>query len=369
VVVIIATNSAGSVNGTTTVSLGTLVTNASLQYSISDSITGSGGAQGIFSQTYVNTGNSTGITWQMGGFNSGSPTSPPTTYSTVVSGTTVYGPWVQINPTGNNLSLTQFQFWDYPDANGTGKSAPASITIAGSNNYSTWTTVYTISAASPYDYSLHTYNLTNIPFYTSYRFIFSTVNGNDAMYMKGINFTGYSNPASTGILSANTSLTYSISDSITGSTGAQSLFNQTYSNTGNSTGITWQMGGFNSGSPTSPPTTYSTVVSSTTVYGPWAQITLPSRYISLTQFQFWDYPDANGTGRSAPASITIAGSNNNSTWTTVYTISAASPYDYSLHTYNMSSIPYYKYIRFIFSTVNGNDAMYMKGILFSGYWL
>ena len=359
--IITATNAIGSVTGSTTVTLGTLVTNTTLLYSITEPGTNWGNAQNLFNQTYVGSGNS--YTWGSLGF-SGGPPSTNTTYSTTVSGVTVYGPWAQINPAGSNLSLTQFQFWDYPDGNGTGKSAPVSITLAGSNNNSTWTTITTISTATPYDYSMHTYNLTDIPSYTSIRFIFTSINGNDALYLKGINFTGYSNPVSTGTLTANSSLTYTITEPGTNWGNAQNLFNQTYVGSGNS--YTWGSLGF-SGGPPSTNTTYSTTVSGVTVYGPWAQINPAGSNLSLTQFQFWDYPDGNGTGKSAPVSITLAGSNNNSTWTTITTIPTATPNDYSMHTYNLSSLLYYKYIRFIFTSINGNDALYLKGILFSGY--
>ena len=33
----------------------------------------------------------------------------------------------------------------------------------------------------------------------------------------------------------------------------------------------------------------------------------------------------------------------------------------------MSSIPYYKAIRFILTSINGNDALYLTGIYFAGY--
>ena len=60
-------------------------------------------------------------------------------------------------------------------------------------------------------------------------------------------------------------------------------------------------------------------------------------------------------------------STDSTTWTTIYTMSTATPYDISLHTYTMSSIPYYKAIRFILTSINGNDALYLTGIYFAGY--
>lgn len=139
--------------------------------------------------------------------------------------------------------------------------------------------------------------------------------------------------------------------------------------TGTSGNYNWGANNYVFGAPT-PNTNYSTIVSDVIVYGPWVQANLTNKTISLTSFSFFYFPNSNGIGFGAPVSITVVGSaDNGATWTTIYTNSNATPYDFSLHTYTINSNQYYNSIRFIFTSINGGDASYIKGIYFSGYVL
>ena len=103
-------------------------------------------------------------------------------------------------------------------------SAPVAITLAGSTDNTTWTTIYTISTATPYDDSLHTYDMSSSSYYSSVRFIFTSIHGNDTMYLTGIYFAGYAVSAVTGALMNQTNLTYTITDANTGWGSSGSIF-------------------------------------------------------------------------------------------------------------------------------------------------
>jgi hypothetical protein len=344
------------------------VTNFGISYTSSQPTLGLNGttAQGALDQTY--SGPQTGYAWGPTGYGGGTP-SINTTYSTNVGGSTIYGQWAQVSlNAGASISLTSWSFWCQSNT-GYGTSAIYQFTLAGSNDGSTWSSIATQTNCSPFEGGLiHTYNFTGKPYYRYIRFIIQSVNGNDVAYVRGMGFSGYY--LATPILLSNSSMSYTASQSapaLNGSLFANAL-NQTYTAPITSNGYNWGPLGYGGGGG-NVNTGYSTTVSGSTSYGQWGQISLSTFHsVSITSLSWWCYADGNGTGKSTIYQFTLAGSNDGTTWSLIYTASNCAPFDGSIHTFTMSGKPFYQYIRFIVNSINGNDALYLYGLNFSGYY-
>jgi hypothetical protein len=289
-----------------------------------------------------------------------------------VSGSTVYGEWIQIQ-LPYSIILNSYTM---NGANtGATSQTPYAWTIAGSSDGSTWFNLDSRSAitASGTGYALYGpyYTTNNNTYYKYYRFIVQAVNGGGYLTMSGwtlytnIVYTEYppvaltTNPTTT--LSAqsygNGSYTTTAS-SIQGTFYPYLAFDKLATSTGNDGWMTGTIlysttngsyGQYTGG------TTYPTTISGTTRYGEWIQIQLPSSFV-LSSYSITN--QVSPRIPCAPYTWYLAGSTDGSTWTQVDFQSAQTvTTNLQVLYYTLSSTPAaYSYYRFVIIATQANAA-------------
>ena len=288
-----------------------------------------------------------------------------------VSGSTVYGEWIQIQ-LPYSIILNSYTM---NGANtGATSQTPYAWTIAGSSDGSTWFYIDSRSAitASGTGYALYgPYYTSNNNSYKYYRFIVQAVNGGGYLTMSGL--TLYTNVVYTNYppvaLTTNPTTTVSgqsygngsyitTASSIQGTFYPYLAFDKLATSTGNDGWMTGTIlysttngsyGQYTGG------TTYPTTISGTTRYGEWIQIQLPSSFV-LSSYSITN--QVSPRIPCAPYTWYLAGSTDGSTWTQV-DFQSAQTVTTSLQvlSYTLSSTPAaYSYYRFVIIATQANAA-------------
>jgi hypothetical protein len=296
--------------------------------------------------------------------------------STTVSGTSYSGEWLQIQ-LPNAIQLASFNILPRQDG-GNYLDTPATFVLAGSNDGVIWTLVHTGTTTSSTTEKSFTCNAGNNNKYNYFRIVCQTigVSGNTWSGFQNMSlFAGHSARTSNGLnmyppasLTANTTTLsgYSYGNGAYVCSASEISANSAFNGFDGANGTPFQVAVYNvttgvySGSTT-------TTVSGVTQTGAWLQIQLPNKI----QLYSCSVTSSYNTFPYTPRSFVIAGSNDGSTWTSLYDTTNCSSWISGIAVQNIqvNASVKYMYYRFInrrngvADSQNGQDWWFMDNCI------
>ena len=277
---------------------------------------------------------------------------PNSISSTIVDGIERKGEWLQVS-LPNAITLDRIHLWPRVEAIVAGRH-PRSFIIAGSNDNTTWTSVYNEPARTSWEanvpYVATISNVASIAPYQHYRLCVLEVQTVASLYPPAA-LTAASGTFST--LAYGNGLYRATASSAATNELAHGAFNRDWGRTSGSNH--WWTGSgpvYSSGVYTG---THATNINGTSYYGEWVQLELPYP-ISMGTMQIYPRPDVTYLQRN-PKKFVIAGSNNGTDFTQLVSASGYTSWAPNVaNTINLMNTVQYKFYRMCISEIGSGAA-------------